>query len=279
MALVFDNNNITNVIYSGYTINKAYACGGVLVYDGIYPQFKGRLVLHSDGAGNYLRPWMGQANSDVIEVADTNGFVFPQVDSTSTVPYTSDTAYCTVTMSGDTIGGFQTCDVVAIKFPEATRTVNMRAFYSSRKGLSTNKVIYLNEGLETIEPEAFLSWSYGLAYVAPIIIPSTVTSIGYDAFEIDGNNIGTSDNGKITLMFKGSVPPSMSSIFGGSTVINANNAIVYVPQGSLSAYRTAFDNMGYNYQRVTIYEYTVGDNNYNYIMSEVNNALTYWHLQ
>lgn len=79
-------------------------------------------------------------------------------------------------------------------------------------------------------------------------------------------------------MFKGSVPPTLDSIFGSSTAIYASNAIVYVPQDSLSVYRAAFDAMGHNYTQVSIYGYTVGDNNYNYIMYLVNNALTYWHL-
>lgn len=276
--IVFCNNEIKGIKYSGFTITKVYACGGEVVYDEGNTSFIGRLALHNDEGDNFLRTWRNQSNSDVIEVADLNGYVFPKVSSTSTIPYTSDTAYCTVTSSGETIGGFQTCDVVAIKFPEATRTVNTRAFYDSRKALSTNKVLYLNDGLKTIEPEAFCGWSYGLKYVAPIIIPSTVTSIGYDAFEIDGSNIGTSDGGKITLMFKGSVPPTLDSIFGSSTAIDASNAIVYVPQDSLSVYRAAFDAMGHNYTQVSIYGYTVGDNNYNYIMYLVNNALTYWHL-
>lgn len=82
-------------------------------------------------------------------------------------------------------------------------------------------VIELNEGLETIGPEAFFG-----ADESSIDIPSTVTSIGYDAF------------GQCPLMdikFKGSTPPT----FDGDPFLHDHLYHIRVPSGSLAAYQAA----------------------------------------
>ena len=82
-------------------------------------------------------------------------------------------------------------------------------------------VIELNEGLETIGPEAFFG-----ADESSIDIPSTVTSIGYDAF------------GQCPLMdikFKGSTPPT----FDGDPFMYDHLTRIVVPSGSLAAYQAA----------------------------------------
>lgn len=82
-------------------------------------------------------------------------------------------------------------------------------------------VIELNEGLETIGREAFFG-----ADESSIDIPSTVTSIGYDAF------------GQCPLMdikFKGSTPPT----FDGDPFMYDHLTRIVVPSGSLAAYQAA----------------------------------------
>ena len=80
------------------------------------------------------------------------------------------------------------------------------------------------EGTETIDCEAF----FGCTGLTSIIIPNSVTSIGDEAF--DGCT------GLTSLTIGARIPPTL----GNDALVFTNNCPIYVPCGTLDAYKTAW---------------------------------------
>ncbi len=123
--------------------------------------------------------------------------------------------------------------------PEGLRTINSYAF----ENCTSLKEINLPEGLTNIYDYAFRNCS---SLTGELLLPSTLQSIGYYAFEGTGYTVCRS---------KAVTPPSVNS--GGL----GNISLVYVPRGSAQAYR----NNSY-WNRMTIID---GDS-----MTEVSVTLT-----
>lgn len=174
-------------------------------------------------------------------------------------------------ISGDTVCGLRGMtdsstvvrSVCSVIMPSSTRVIDDFAFYGESGGepeqmssRDRGAVIALNEGLEEIGIKAFYYYVQDTNRLAngSIIIPSTVTSIGLEAFNLDGESFQSKNLSglKIRFYFKSQTPPSMLNIFGtdGSQM---NSAIrIYVPVGTAEAYRQA---LGSHYSAMEIVEY------------------------
>lgn len=174
-------------------------------------------------------------------------------------------------ISGDTVCGLRGMtasstvvrSVCSVIMPSSTRVIDDFAFYGEAGGepeqmssRDRGAVIALNEGLEEIGIKAFYYYVQDTNRLAngSIIIPSTVTSIGLEAFNLDGESFQSKNLSglKIRFYFKSQTPPSMLNIFGtdGSQM---NSAIrIYVPVGTTEAYRQA---LGSHYSAMEIVEY------------------------
>ena len=124
-----------------------------------------------------------------------------------------------VTLIGD--NSFYDChSLSSITIPQGVTLINSSAFYDCHS-LSS---ITIPQGVTLINSSAFRSCSS----LSSITIPQGVTSIGSSAF--------TSNYGLGKIVFKDSTPPTVSS----NTFSNLlTDCIIYVPEGSLSAYTSA----------------------------------------
>ena len=174
-------------------------------------------------------------------------------------------------ISGDTVCGLRGMtasstvvrSVCSVIMPSSTRVIDDFAFYGEAGGepeqmssRDRGAVIALNEGLEEIGIKAFYYYVQDTNRLAngSIIIPSTVTSIGLEAFNLDGESFQSKNLSglKIRFYFKSQTPPSMLNIFGTDSS-QMNSAIrIYVPVGTTEAYRQA---LGSHYSAMEIVEY------------------------
>ena len=145
---------------------------------------------------------------------------------------------------------FYRTNLRSVYLPKSVRTLKSSCFYYNyflqkveMKGVKEieSSVFYmlqhlseliLNEGLETIGTSAFFksnnsNYYQDFPYFNNLIIPSTVTSIGNQAFQL----------GIRFLKFAGLTPPQFgSNCFSSSPHMGMT---IYVPQGTLSAYQSA----------------------------------------
>ena len=113
--------------------------------------------------------------------------------------------------------------------PNTLRTIGYAAFK-----YSTIESIILNEGLQTIGKEAF--WGVYLSYSSlNVVIPSTVYSIGLDAF-IDSSAFNS-------ITFLSTTPPHIDNSFESTTPL-------YVPSGSVNTYKAAWPSYASNIQAI-----------------------------
>jgi hypothetical protein len=76
-------------------------------------------------------------------------------------------------------------NIKSIRTPSTLKTIKGQAFYDQRNNINGSDAlaeIILNEGLTTIESQAF--YCPRVAYVEDLYIPSTVTTVGQNAFAI-----------------------------------------------------------------------------------------------
>lgn len=117
------------------------------------------------------------------------------------------------------IGMFSCCPIMDINFPPTLKTIGEMAFNESRM-----KKVELNEGLESLGRYAFS----GNIQLEEVVLPSTLKTIGLDCF------YGDLQLRKIVV--KAQVPPVCDF---DNMVAAPENVTVYVPKGSIVAYRSA----------------------------------------
>lgn len=137
----------------------------------------------------------------------------------------------TITLTDSTIydGAYQDRDIVAVEVPEIVQTIGGYAFCDNNSLAN----IVLNEGLQRIEGQAFQHGVY-----TAVTIPSTVTYIGFNSFNTRDEQ--DQDQHTFTLTCLASTPPTLEDgegiTFGDPNLLSA----IYVPDGSVSAYQSAW---------------------------------------
>lgn len=121
-----------------------------------------------------------------------------------------------------TIGerAFQACNLSSVTLPDSLTTIGSYAFYNCKSMTS----IDFGEGVETINQYAL----YNCAAITSITLPKSITTISNFAF--------FSCKGLANLYCKATTPPSLEnySLYG-----TASDLVIYVPTGSVEAYKAA----------------------------------------
>lgn len=200
------NNEITEVHYSGYTIDKIYACGGQLVYLNT-EAVKWRFIL--DG-GNIAYELCQYQDYSAVTSSDTNTYSGSMV--------TAEIGECPIIIKD---GAFNRCSkLTGITLPNSVVNIGNNTFNncSNLTGITLPNSI-INIGDKTFQQCSKLS---------SITIPSGVTSIGSDAFRLC--------TGLTSITVEATTPPTL----GNRAFSYTNDCPIYVPAESVSAYQTAW---------------------------------------
>lgn len=253
MAVVFCNNNIEKVMYSGYTIDKIYACGGELVYSYTPPtpqdNWKAK-VYSNDSIYGDLYAYIDCSSTSSITSSDTSSWI-ASTSGGQIVPIaiTDINALwigeCTTSIERNAFKGFTGLQYISnfganlvsigntafsgdtslerVTFGCKLETIGNGAFHKCTS-LSSLTFCYSDCALTTIGGSAF----YGCTSLTSIHVPNTVTSIGSTVF---GNCTNLT-----RIYMTSSTPPSL----GSYAFYNVSPDFdIIVPQGSLNAYKTA----------------------------------------
>lgn len=219
----FGNNEIKEVHYNGYTIDKIYACGGELVYSVEIPSYGRKLLLKYTNGDEYSIDCSGQTEDLTINDTTPEGKDYRTVSSATIgecVTYIAPMAF--YTFSG----------LTEVSIPNSVTTIGINAF-TVCKSLHT---IALPNSLKQLGDSAFKECTN----LESVVIPSSVTEIRDEAF-----NYCTSLTAITCLA---TTPPTM---VGTKRIIDeqvvttysqfeyTNNCPIYVPATSVNAYKSA----------------------------------------
>lgn len=261
--VVYCNNEIDKVVYSGYTIDKIYACGGELVYGGntptVPPKWKERFE-YTDGSifygganfsttettaytedfANYVYTYDGRLyvyeyRSDYRGInAIQNNVSAVTINSGITSISANTFSGCSAITSANTIGccGIDEIGDYAFKGCSAMTDTNVTYAAKNIGNGAFDHCVNLKEALfdyvETIGNSAF-STCKGTSFHR-IVLPNTIKSIGYNAFRYCSNL-------RIVNCYA-TTPPTL----GVAAFKNCHSELkIYVPNASVDAYKTASD--------------------------------------
>lgn len=248
--IVACGNDIKDVLYSGYTIVKVYACGGELVYEKRQPEpdpdnYKLRMYFN-----NGLVGYLPCDSSSAITVSEVQKSHWIEVDGISrSMPYSSITGIavgdCVKTIESGAFSGmtnierivslgtnleqiksnaFKDCSgVTGVFIPCSCTTIGDYAF----SGCSSVVQLNICAGVQSIGRYAFAGLT---SYASAVNIPSSITSIGNGAFY----NMENATRFNVNPSTPPSLPNGNNTFFVGSS---ATSAKIYVK--SLSAYKLA----------------------------------------
>lgn len=149
--------------------------------------------------------------------------------------------------SGVTVINYQTFDscsgLTSVNIPNGVTSIGNDAFYNCRSLVGIN----IPNSVTSIASEAFS----GCRSLTSIIIPDSVTSIGTFAFSYNQNLNG--------IACLATTPPTLGSYAFNST----NNCPIYVPSGSLAAYKAASGWSDYASRIQALYMNMINNNNTN----------------
>jgi hypothetical protein len=198
--------------------------------------FNGCIKLEKVTIGSDAREFNGSAFSDCPSLKEfvvnnnpaytTVDGVLYNADKTLLVSYPNARASSYDIPEGvNTVGlsAFRGSTVTDVKFPSTLVTVGRNAFNSSYLVKAE-----LNEGVKTIGLGAF----FDADSLCEITVPSTVTSIGEYAFATEYTN-------KNLKSFKCMIAEPLSINGNVFTIVNIPNCILYVPKGTVDAYKAA----------------------------------------
>lgn len=259
----YSGETISGMHYSGYTIVRAYGCGGELVFGTAPPTPTGTKVIYTISGTSYTIPCDYDPVIDKIEILqDMSRRGLPIQDETSAMTdvvigdcVTSISANTfneceavtsfTISNSVTTIGhdAFKDCIVLpSITLPSGITTIEDGLFENDFQ-LSA---VTIPSGVTAISESAF----YDNISLLNIEIPSGVTSIGMGAFRCSNWTNPQWKRDKMLQVASGrsvtiyaTVPPTLEqgdefSIFTGSDDIATYP--IYVPCESVDAYKAAW---------------------------------------
>lgn len=259
----YSGETISGMHYSGYTIVRAYGCGGELVFGTAPPIPTGTKVIYTISGTSYTIPCDYDPVIDKIEILnDMSRKGLPIQDETSAM---TDVVIgdCVTTISANT---FNECEAVtSFTISNSVTTIGHDAF----KDCIVLPSITLPSGITTIEDGLFENDFQLSAVTIPsgvtaisesafydnisllnIEIPSGVTSIGMGAFRCSNWTNPQWKRDKMLQVASGrsvtiyaTVPPTLEqgdefSIFTGSDDIATYP--IYVPCESVDAYKAAW---------------------------------------
>lgn len=258
--MIYDNNEITAITYSGYNIVRAYSCGGELVF-GNEPTPPGNEKIHmyfNDGGNDIVLECNSSSiitNDEVlrgeIEAGRTtySGVTHVEFGNCVTEIEHSLLAWTAQSQSVETL--------TSVTIPDSVTTIGY-SFCQGRKALTDIEYpsgvtviaassfehcesLYdfeIKEGVTTIGVQAFDECKS----LYDIVIPSTVTSIGQSAFHISNGTATINNNRSVTIL--AATPPTLGLNAFSFSHMEATYPI-YVPAQSLNAYKTAPEWNGY----------------------------------
>lgn len=220
--IVSCNNNIKEVHYSGYTIDRIYACGGELVYDANPPSYGRKLLLKYLNGDEYSIDCSGQ--TDDLTMVDTNpeGKDFRTVSSATIgdcVGYIGANAFYTFS------------SMTSVSIPDSVTNIAANAFL----GCSSLHNLTLPQSLTQIGVSAFKHCTS----LESVVIPSGVTQIRDEVFNY------CSSLTSITVLAV--TPPTLvgTPVIVDEQVVttysqfeHTNNAPILVPAQSVELYKT-----------------------------------------
>lgn len=255
--MIYDNNEITAITYSGYSIVRAYSCGGELVFgnEPTPPAHDYKFMAEYGGGYNYSVPCN---SSSTLTRSETHlpPYTYDSMssvtigDCVTTIGYNAFnsfyrlvSAYIPPTVANIGEKAFCSCDALTnVSIPSGVTSVGKNAFSETniRSIVIPNSLTSLSDGV--------FDSCYNLTAVT---IPNTVTNIGAQCFEdcrglpnlIIPESVTYIGNSAFNQCFRllsitclAVVPPTL-----GSGVFNfTNDCVIYVPQASLSAYQSAW---------------------------------------
>ena len=259
----YNNYDITSMYYSGYTIVRAYGCGGELVFgeEPYVPPFtdkfrytnSGRtrtIACNSSTTLTYLEIVQDMYNMDRNAYISgmTEGIVGDCVTTIEENCFNQWVNVTSITISSSvtTIGhdAFDNCEALpSLVIPSGVTVIPSHMCNGCIRMASTN----IPSGATSIGVEAY----YDCLSLLNITIPASVTSIGDDAFRAEFYSaqsleaerrammLNMAANRSVTVL--ATTPPSLgTNVF---SVISGTGDIttypIYVPAESLEAYKTA----------------------------------------
>lgn len=254
----YNNYDITGMYYSGYTIVRAYGCGGELVFgeEPYVPPFADKFQYTLSGS-TYTIPCNSSSALDKINdiIASlpsgarstdiTDGIVGDCVTTINNNCFNQCTNLTSMTISSavTTIGSnaFKNCPLPTLIIPSGVTVIQSHMCNGCTRLSSTN----IPNGVTEIQNDAYydcLSW-------LDITIPANVTSIGDSAFrtgyfdsdEPEMRAMMLNMNANRAVRVLATTPPTLGvtvfAILSGD--IDVASYPIYVPAESLNAYKTA----------------------------------------
>lgn len=255
----FNNNEITGMYYSGYTIVRAYGCGGELVFgeEPYVPPFTDKfqytlsgttytIPCNSSSALDKINDIIASLPSGARSTDITDGIVGDCVTTINNNCFNQCTNLTSLTISSSvTIIGydaFYNCEnLPTLIIPSGVTTIPSSMCSGCHYLSSTN----IPNGITEIENDAY----HHCLSLLDITIPSGVTSIGDSAFRTNYYDtdepvyrammLNMNANRRVTVL--ATTPPTLGvTVF---SIISGQNDVatypIYVPAESLNAYKTA----------------------------------------
>lgn len=229
LYMKFNNNEITGMYYSGYTIVRAYGCGGNLVFGEepyIPPVPAGTryiLYLNDDTTvtGSCIvngQPYH-QIDGDWVHSAETDRF---NTDADLSAVTSVALGECATALNVGAFSGFT--NMSAITVTNNLADIGEGAFTNCR----SLQTFPYSTSLENIYDSAFHNCS-GLTSVT---IPSSVVRISHNAFQACSR--------LVSVTMEGTTPPSLGRwVFTDEYGDILPTVNIYVPAQSLEAYKAA----------------------------------------
>ena len=240
--MIYSGHTIEKIYYSGYTVTAAYSCGGYQVFSA---------DTGTSACTKLTYVWCGSDTSEhtvsgtgyVLTSGNTNNQRTEHPDASTKYMKKAIVGDC-ITIIGANAFRNETC-MTGVTFPNTLERIHPRAFaythclqhidfpstlqyigdlsfYDSRLQSLT-----IPDNVYYIGSNAF----YGVSGLTEVNIGSGITYIGNDAF-----NDFYERSGLTAITITATTPPELHN---AAVFNNTNNCPIYVPSGSVNAYKTA----------------------------------------